>query len=433
MTNVFVIGLDPFNLATAQSLRESRRYAFYPLLPLAKVRHAPSYDYDALLREADDQLRGSRARVDGIVTWWDFPGTTLVPALADLWDLPGPDLRSVVMLEHKYWSRLVQRLLVPAHVPPFVAFDPLAHDPLRSVLDAGLDYPFWVKPVKSVASYLGFRIEGPDDFVRAMGAIRPRIGHFGDPFQQVLSRVSDLPSEIGRVGGKTCLAEGIISGRQCTLEGYVSFGQVRFYGAVDSLRRDGSSSFRAYRYPSVLPPPVVDRMAEIATKVVAAAGLNDSCFNVEFLFDEDHERIWLLEFNVRLSQSHCDLFAKVDGASSQRVLLDVARGKSPRMPHRRGEYAVAGKYFLRANADGTVRSAPSPSDVAAVAERFPGARVDLDAAPGMRLSELRSQDSYSYELGRVFVGADDYRSLEERITQIEDMLHFDIEPVRAAS
>ena len=432
MANVFVIGLDPFNLATAQKMREPG-YVLHPLLPLAKVFHAPSYDYDALLREAHDQLRESKAQVDGVVTWWDFPGTTLVPVLAQLWDLPGPDLRSVVTLEHKHWSRLVQRLVVPEHVPPFVAFDPLAPDALRSVLDAGLEYPFWVKPVKSVGSYLGFRVEGPDDFVRAMGAIRPRIGQFGDAFEQVLSRVPDRPAEIDRVGGKACVAEGIISGHQCTLEGYVSSGQVRVYGTVDSLRCDGSSSFRAYRYPSVLPSPVVHRMAEIATKVVVAAGLNDSCFNVEFFFDEEQERIWLLEFNVRLSQSHCDLFAKVDGVSSQRVLFDVARGKSPLMPYRRGEFAVAGKYFLRADADGVVRSAPSVSDVAAVAERFPGTRVDLDAAPGMRLSQLRSQDSYSYELGRVFVGADDHGSLEERVAQIEDMLPFDIEPVRAAS
>ncbi len=433
MAHVFVIGLDPFNLETAQSLRESDRYVFHPLLQLAKVRHAPSYDYEALLREADEQLRQSRAPVDAIVTWWDLPGTTLVPALAELWDVPSPDLRSVLTLEHKYWSRQVQSFVVPDHVPPFVAFDPFADDALHSVLDAGLEFPFWVKPVKSVASYLGFRIEDPDDFIQAMAAIRPRIAVFGDPFDQVLSRVRDMPPEIDRAGGKACLAEGIISGDQCTLEGYVSSGQVRVYGTVDSLRRDDSSSFRAYRYPSVLPSAVLDRMAEIATRVVVATGLDDSCFNVEFFFDEEQDKIWLLELNARLSQSHFDLFAKVDGVSSQRVLLDVARGRLPRMPYRRGEYAVAGKYFLRADADGIVRSAPSASDMAAVTARFPGARVDLEVAPGMRLSGLRSQDSYSYELGHVFVGADDFGSLEETAAQIEDMLHFDIEPVRAAS
>ncbi len=432
MANLFVIGLDAFNLATAQSLPEPGD-VLRPLLSLAKVRHAPSYDFDALLREADEQLRGSGTQVEGIVTWWDFPGTTLVSALAERWDLPGPGLRSVVMLEHKYWSRLVQRLVVPEHVPPFVAFDPWDNDALGTVLAAGLEYPFWVKPVKSVASYLGFRIDGPDDFLRAMGAIQPAIGQFGDAFEQVLCGVRDIPREIHRIGGKACVAEGIIGGHQCTLEGYVSFGQVRIYGTVDSVRREGSSSFRAYRYPSTLPSSVIDRMVEIATKVVAASGLDHSCFNVEFFFDEQEDRVWLLEFNVRLSQSHCDLFVKVDGVSSQQVLFDVARGRSPRMPYRRGEFAVAGKYFLRTNVEGIVRSAPSPCDVAAVAQRFPGARVELDVAPGTRLSELRSQDSYSYELGHVFVGAADYGSLEERIAQIEEMLHFDIAPVRAAS
>lgn len=75
-------------------------------------------------------------------------------------------------------------------------------------------------------------------------------------------------------------------------------------------------------------------MEEITKNVIAASGLDHSCFNIEFFYNEEQGRIWLLEVNVRLSQSHCDLFAKVDGASSQRVMIDVAKGRVPRMPRR---------------------------------------------------------------------------------------------------
>ena len=429
MANVFVIGLDPFNLSTAQGLREAERYVFHPLLPMPKVHRARSYDFDALVREADQRLREFSEPVDAIVTWWDFPGTTLVPVLTELWDLPGPDLRSVVTLEHKYWSRLVQRLVAPDNVPPFAIFDPFADDALTTMLDAGLEYPFWVKPVKSVASYLGFRVENPGDFDLAMEAMRSDIAHFGDPFEQALSRVTDVPHEVGMAGGRVCLAEGTVTGHQCTVEGYVSSGRVHVYGTVDSIRRAGTSTFTAYQYPSRLPAPVVGRMEEIATTVVAAAGLDQSCFNMEFFYDEKDGQIWVLEVNARLSQSHCDLFAKVDGASSQRVLFDVARGKEPRMPRRRGDHAVACKYFLRVTRDGIVRSAPSAAEVAAVERRFPGTRVDLTVATGTRLSQLPIQEPYSYELGRVFTGADDDTTLEDRIQQITDMLRFDIDPV----
>lgn len=431
MANVFVIGMDPFNLETVQGLPESSRYDLHALLPLAKVHRAPSYNYDVLVREAQAQLKAFDGQVDALVTWWDFPGTALVPVLTEHWDLPGPDLRSVITLEHKYWSRLVQRLVAPEHVPAFVAFDPFSDDALHKVLDAGLTYPFWVKPVKSVASYLGFRVAGPDHFEHAMKVMRAGIGHYGDPFEQALSRVQDCPHEVARVGGRACLAESIIDGQQCTLEGYVCFGEVHVYGAVDSVRHKGTSTLRAYQYPSTLPQPILRQMQQVATEVITASGLDHSCFNIEFFYDEDHGRIWLLEINVRLSQSHCDLFAKVDGVSSQRALLDVAHGKLPRVPHRQGDHAVAAKYFLRTTRDGIVRSVPSAEAMTAVEKRFPDTRHELAVAPGTRLSTLPIQESYSYELGRVFIGADDHEALAARLGEISEMLQFDIEPIGA--
>ena len=427
MANVFVIGLDEFNLQTLQGLRETRRYDVHALLPTPEVRKAAEYDYDRLVTDADAQLREFDGTVDAIVTWWDFPSTGLVPVLTEMWDLHGPSLKSVVTLEHKYWSRLVQRLVAPDHVPSFAAFDPFSDESLDTLVLAGLEYPFWVKPVKSVGSYLGFRIDGPEDFEHALGVIRREIGMYGGPFEQALSRVEDRPHEIQWVGGTACLAEGLIGGLQCTLEGYVSFGEVTVYGTVDSLRSEGVSTFRGYQYPSQLPRPIQRRMEQIATDVVTAAGLDHSCFNIEFFYDPEPGKIWLLEVNVRLSQSHCDLFAKVDGASNQRAMIDVAQGRVPRMPHRSGEYPVAAKYYLRTTEDGVVRAVPSGSDLDTVAKRFPGTRVDIEVEPGTRLSDLSVQESYSYELGRVFVGGDSYEDLDRRFAEIEDMLVFDIE------
>jgi biotin carboxylase len=424
--NVFVIALDDFNLETMQGLREARRYDFHPLLPTESVLHAAEYDFDALLEEADRELRAFDGPVDGIVSWWDFPSSALAPALAERWDLDGPDLRSIVVLEHKYWSRIAQRAVAGEHVPPFAAFDPFDEDALDKIGDRGVSYPFWLKPVKSVGSFLGFRIDGPDDWEPAIATMREEITQFGDPFDQAIARV-EMPPEVEAIGGVACLAEGIIGGWQCTLEGYVADGEVTVYGTVDSLRVPGSSTFRAYHYPSQLPIPIQRRMAQIATDVVGQAGLDHSCFNAEFFYDEDQGQIWILEVNTRLSQSHCDLFAKVDGASSQRAMLSVSQGRTPRMLHQQGDFAVAGKYFLRTYEDGVIRSVPSDDDIAAVLERFPGTRVDIEALPGQRLSEFEVQESYSFELGRVFIGADDHEQLEQRFELIQDMLPFEID------
>jgi biotin carboxylase len=426
--NVFVIAMDGFNLETMQRLREAGRYEFHPLLPREKVFRADSYDYDGLLREADGQLAAFDGSVDAIVTWWDFPATGLVPVLSELWDLPGPSLRSVVALEHKYWSRLAQRAVAGEHVPPFAPFDPFEDvDRALALLSSqGIEYPFWVKPVKSVASYLGFRVDAREDFVRAMETIRAEIAQFADPFDRAMQRV-DVPPSVRAAGAHACIAEGIISGRQCTVEGYVVDGEVHCYGVVDSIRLPGVSTFRGYQYPSQLPLPISTRMMQIAAEVVQQVELDHCCFNAEFFYDHEAGQIWILEFNTRLSQSHCDLFEKVDGASSQRAMLDVAQGIRPRMPRELGPYGAAGKLFLRATHDGVVRSVPSAEQIAAVQERYPGTRVELAVKPGQRLSELSVQESYSYELGRVHVGADDHEALDRAWDDVEELLTFDIE------
>jgi hypothetical protein len=424
--NVFVIAMDEFNLETMKGLRESNRYTFHSLLPREKVLKADEYDYDGLVREGDEELARFDDSVDAIVTWWDFPSTGLLPVLTELWDLPGPSLRSVVALEHKYWSRLEQRAVANDHVPPFTAFDPFDDDALRLIANQGVPYPFWVKPVKSVGSYLGFHIEDERDFEEAMEAMRAEIAQFGDPFQRAMDRV-DVPPTVRAAGAHACLAEGIIGGWQCTVEGYVSHGEVHCYGLVDSIRLPGVSTFQGYQYPTQLPLPIQRRMKQISADVVRQVELDCSCFNVEFFYDEDAGHIWLLEVNTRLSQSHCDLFAKVDGASNQRAMLDVAQGRTPRMPYRQGEFGVAGKLFLRTTEDGVVCSVPSQEDMDRVVERYPGTRIEIDPQPGDRLSEMNVQETYSYELGRVFVGASDHEELNRAWEELPELLPFDIE------
>ncbi len=424
--NVFVIGMDDLNLATMQGLREAHRYTFHELLKPEQVVRADAYDYEELLAEADEQLSACGHSVDAIATWWDFPSTGLLPVLSELWDLPGPDLRSIVALEHKYWARLEHRAAAGDHVPPFTVFDPFDDDALATIERQGVTFPFWAKPVKSVGSYLGFRIESPEDFQTAMVEMRAGIAQFGAPFQQVMDRV-DTPPMVRNAGALACLAEGIIGGRQCTVEGYVSDGRIVPYGLVDSITEPGTSTFRGYQYPSQLPTPIQRRMYDIATDVVRHVGLDESCFNIEFFYDEDDGRIWLLEVNTRTSQSHCDLFAKVDGASTQRAMLDVAQGRTPRMPHRRGDHGVAGKLYLRTTRDGVVRALPDDEQLRQVRQRFPGTRIAVHVSVGDRLADLNVQEPYSYELGHVFVGADNHAQLDDRFHEITAMLPFDIE------
>jgi len=77
-----------------------------------------------------------------------------------------------VTCEHKYWSRVEQAASVPEVVPAFAGFDPFDDNALESI---DLEYPFWIKPVKSHSSQLGFMIENAEQFHEAIPDIREKI------------------------------------------------------------------------------------------------------------------------------------------------------------------------------------------------------------------------------------------------------------------
>src|SRR5699024_993367 len=274
----------------------------------------------------------------------------------------------------------------------FAAFDPFDDVALARL---GLNFPFWVKPIKSFSSYLGFRIDNEADWARAIDEIRAHIARFEGPFDNLLQRV-DMPSAVASIGGGCCIAEAIISGRQCTLEGFVHKGKMRVYGTVDSLREPNGTSFASYQYPSRLPARVRRRMAEITEIFMTRIGYDNAPFNAEFFWDADADQIWLLEINPRISESHADLFRKVDGASHHEIATDLSLGVRPRLPYRDGEFACAGKFFIRSYRDAIVKAVPGPEAIAAVARLIPDTIVSVTAQPGQRLSELMDQDSYSY-------------------------------------
>ncbi|MFN2332248.1 MAG: acetyl-CoA carboxylase biotin carboxylase subunit family protein [Halomonas sp.] len=425
--NVFIIGHDDLSKQMLPHLRHVEDYDFHELLSYDEVVHAEEYAFARLTKDALAELERFPGSVDAIVGYWDFPTSGLLPVLRREWGLPGPSLEAFLKCEHKYWSRLEQERAVPECVPPFQALDPFDD---RAVDTVEIDYPFWIKPVKAHSSHLGFRIDNADQLREVLPVIREGIGLFGRPFDEITA-LAELPEEVAAVTGHHCIAEAIISaGRQCTLEGYVQNGQVHSVGFVDSLRdAKHPSVLLRYEYPSSLPDDVQERMLATTQRFLARIGYDNSPFNIEYYLDEQTDRIWLLEINARISRSHAALFQLVDGAPHMQVMVDTALGIPPRMPHREGDYPIAAKEMLRVFEDGWVRRVPSEEEIREVEERFPGTLVDLNVREGMRLSDLKHQDSFSWELGVLFTGAENREALMEQIEECRRMLPFEIEPL----
>jgi len=432
MKNIMVMALEPFNLELLRTI-EGDDYRFYALFDYEEVVHSPEEGYpslDALVDRAMERFEQQSGGVDAVMGYWDFPTSVVVPMIRQRMGMPGASLEAVARCEHKYWSRLVQREVIPEHLPPFQALDPFADDPLD---DIEISYPFWIKPVKAHSSFLGFHIEDAQTLREHLPQIREKIGLLGERFNEFLAHV-EQPEEVASIDGNHCIAEEIIAaGHQCTVEGYCWQGEVEFLGIVDSVRSGRHrSSFTRYQYPSHLPQGVQERMADLSRRVMQRLDYDGAAFNIEYFWDPERDTIRLLEINSRISKSHSPLFLMVDGATNQQAILHLALGRRPEMPLREGPHKLAAKFMLRYFEDGILERVPTDTDIARLHERFPESRIRLVAEQGDRLGELKLQDSYSYEVAEIFLGADREEDLLERYREACEILDFRVRPTEDA-
>ena len=427
--NVFVIALEDKQTRAMQTLRERKDLEIHGLLDVSTAVESDNVSFNHLLSLANEQLTAYPGTVDAIIAQWDFPTSVIVPILCQQHHLPSPSITSVLKCEHKYWSRLEQQKVVPDVVPKFCGIDPFAEDPLSQVT---LDYPFWLKPVKAFSSHLGFKIESSLHFEQAIKEIRAGIRQLGDAFNEALAYI-DVPEEIIHLDGNACIAEEIISGVQGAPEGSVFNGEFNIHGIISQPKAENSIAlFDRLEYPSNLPEHAHHKMVETAKTFLAHIGYNNGCFNVEFMWDEAREKLWLIEVNTRISQSHSEIFVLVDGMSNHEIAVDIALGQRPSLLNRQGGAPIAAKCFIPfAHRDGVVKRIPSQAEIAALKARLPHTDVVIDVEPGQQLSHLMHQDSFCYRLGTLYVTGNTHEEIEQNYQYCLNVLSFDIEPIDA--
>ncbi|HJK93406.1 MAG TPA: ectoine synthase [Polyangiaceae bacterium LLY-WYZ-15_(1-7)] len=420
--NVFIVGLDDYNLDKARAITLSSECDFHGLVDRDELIEPESYDLPGLIDKSLETLRAFDGPIDAIITHWDFPVSTTLPIINREMGLRYVPLVAMLKCEHKYWSRVEQKRVVPEMVPRFQALDPFDDHALEKL---ELDYPFFLKPIKGFASTLGFKIENAEEFAEAIETIRANIRRIGDEFTKVMEMV-DLPPDIARVDGNWCLAEELMHGWQCGVEGYVLNGQTHIHGIFDCYKDRNGWSFNRYELPSRWPKQVQERMKAATKKLMAHLGYNQAPFGVEFFWDEERDKLWLIEINTRISQSHSDQFERVHGISNHEIAINVALGLPTHLDRLRGPYECAAKFHLRRYADCRVTRVPDAKNLQAVADAVPGDPVvHVTVDEGMQLSELRDQDTHSYEIATVRLGARDQEELLHRFRQVAEMLDFE--------
>lgn len=423
--NVFVVGADPFNMQKVYNLDLGIDLKIHELLTFDEVKGNGYYPVEECLETAEQRLGDFDGSIDAIVGYWDFPVTAMVAILCRRHGLPSPSLESVLRCEHKYWSRVEQNKVIPEFTPKFTQIDPFSDEDIENI---DVPYPFWIKPVKGTDSLLAFKVKNKKDLQESIGKIRNGIHRIAKPFDHILSH-AELPDEIAAVKGHHCIVEELIPGRQCTVEGYIHNGRAYHHGIIDSINYPKVSSFLRYQYPSSLPKRVKERVSEATKKLMTHLGYDNATYNVEYFYQPKTEKLALLEINPRLSQSHSDMFEKVDGASNFQLMIELALGRSPDFPIRKGRYGCAAKFHVRVFEDGIASHVPDRKDIERVQEKFPDTLIEVKIKQGMRLSDLIEQDSYSYDIAHIHTGARDRKALLEKYNRILEALHFEFEPV----
>ena len=82
---------------------------------------------------------------------------------------------------------------------------------------------------------------------------------------------------------------------------------------------------------------------------------------------------------------------------------------------------------MRRVTDGVARRVPTREEVEQVERAVPGCTVDVAVTVGDRLSELYDQDSYSFALATVYLGADDEEELVRKYEHALEGLPFEFE------
>ena len=356
--------------------------------------------------------------VDAVVSSDDYPGSIFASIIAHELGLIGPRPAALLMNQHKYYGRKVQQKVAPEATPAFALINP--HD--FNVSDFSLPFPVFIKPVKSYLSIGAGMVSVAGHLASFIKKAMMPEGFFYH-FDWFLRNYAGV-----ELGGNYLIAEELLQGHQVTFEGYVYQGQVHSIGVVDSIMYPGTRSFERFVYPSTLSQRVKERMATIAQRVAMATGLDNTLFNIEFMYNPEKDAVHIIEVNPRMANQFADLYEKVDGTNTYHILLDLALGKKPVYERGNGKYAMAASLVLRTFQDKRVTKVPIPEEIQQFLTQLPDGRFYPYAKEGELLS-YEVQDGHSFRYGLLHLGGQNTQDIDQKRDQALAILKFSFETI----
>ncbi len=312
---------------------------------------------------------------------------------------------------------------VPEATPNFHLIDPDRLGESRR----SLEFPVFVKPVKSWFSQLARRIDSFEDLetYALSQEVRHHLLHFVRPLNQLLAAQPEFNLDAAYL-----LAEQVLVGTQVTVEGYVFDGRTTVLTIVDSDMYPGTGSFVRFSMPSVMSTEQAAKLITLTDRAIRGLGLTHGLFNVEFIYDPVSGRAFIVEVNPRMCGQFADLTEHVTGVNTYQILCDLGLGDRPRPPRPPRAPTAGASYPFRQFSDATVVSVPEAPEIARVMHRTAATMIAVYYRAGDQLSASGKHfDGASYRYACVNVVGRDRSELEASVRVVERQLGIELAPI----
>lgn len=358
------------------------------------------------------QERYKKSNISAVISTEDYPGISIAAALALRLGLPNQHLQASLLLQHKYYCRQLQKKISPEETP---VFDYLTVD--KTSCD--IAFPFFIKPVKGVFSYLAKKIHNQSELQYFITNHAETVRLYAKPFNDFLTTYTDF-----KKNAAAFIAEEILSGVQVTLDGYCWKGEAYIFGIVDSVKYPERAAFQRFEYPSKLPESVQKKIVALAKKIMEASGFNSGMFNIEMFYDQEEDKIRILEINPRLFFAAAHYYESVDSFNSYQIYLDIARGVSPTWIKNKGAFAVAATFTPRIFENKTVKRVANKETILKIKKEFQDAIIQIEVTPGQNIIGENSQNQ-GYKYAVISLGGKDWPDLYKRYERLLSLLDFE--------
>lgn len=361
-------------------------------------------------------------RVQAVVSNNEQFGALAAALIARRLGLPGTDPRAILHAQHKFHMRERLRSSLPDVNPRYAVF-PYT---FGSEDELGIDFPFFVKPIKAAYSVLARRV---DDFaeLRQHMTFRPFEKHIIKrlvrPFNDAFKVHGDMPDS--EVDAHWMIGESLLTGEQINVDGLVFEGECHVLGIVDAIMYPGTQAFMRFDYPSQLPDAWQQRVRQVACRAMRAMGHDHGFFNIEMTVDRAKDEIKVIEINPRMADQFSRLYSRIDGLNLHDLGLDMALGCRPDVAPKQMQDRVGASFVFRRF---TLESPPRPPTQAQMrwlADFAPHAILADFFKTGSQLTrEMKWLGSYRYAV--LNLTAESHQALMEKYEIIREHMGFDV-------